>query len=583
MFSKELAIPYHNLEWFEYMNTESRLQEGISLHQEGKLDQAELIYQQILQVNPENDEVLNLLGLIAYQIGKYQIATELINQAIDMDSSQSSFFNNLGLVLQKQDRLGEAIQAYRQSLELNPNDADVYSNFGTALKEHGQLEEAIDAYNTAIEIQSDHKEVYYNLGIALKKQGQLEEAIQVYYKAIDITPNNTKIYNNLGNIYQEQDRLEDAVYMYQKAIKIQPRADIYNNLGIALKEQGQLEEAIQVYYKAIEIQPQFANAQNNIGLILFLQGDFKNGWQQYQWRWKCDDFPSENRPFHQPSWNGSNPSAKTILVWAEQGIGDEIMFASMLNDLRQSNANIMVECEQRLISLFQRSFPDIQFFCRTNPPDQQLLNSNIDYQISMGSLGQWLRTDLDSFKQGQSYYLTACPDKTAELRNKYQQLANGRKLVGISWKSTDISQRRAKSKSTSLEYWASVLSQPNCYFINLQYGDVATEVTKFESDTNLKVYQDKEIDPLVNLDGFAAQISALDLVISTSNTTVHMAGALGKRVWTLLPHIPDWRWTLDREEALWYPAMRLFRQSSIGDWQDVFKRVSHTLSQSGMV
>jgi len=583
MFSKELAIPYHNLEWFEYMNTESRLQEGISLHQEGKLDQAELIYQQILQVNPENDEVLNLLGLIAYQIGKYQIATELINQAIDMDSSQSSFFNNLGLVLQKQDRLGEAIQAYRQSLELNPNDADVYSNFGTALKEHGQLEEAIDAYNTAIEIQSDHKEVYYNLGIALKKQGQLEEAIQVYYKAIDITPNNTKIYNNLGNIYQEQDRLEDAVYMYQKAIKIQPRADIYNNLGIALKEQGQLEEAIQVYYKAIEIQPQFANAQNNIGLILFLQGDFKNGWQQYQWRWKCDDFPSENRPFHQPSWNGSNPSAKTILVWAEQGIGDEIMFASMLNDLRQSNANIMVECEQRLISLFQRSFPDIQFFCRTNPPDQQLLNSNIDYQISMGSLGQWLRTDLNSFKQGQSYYLTACPDKTAELRNKYQQLANGRKLVGISWKSTDISQRRAKSKSTSLEYWASVLSQPNCYFINLQYGDVATEVTKFESDTNLKVYQDKEIDPLVNLDGFAAQISALDLVISTSNTTVHMAGALGKRVWTLLPHIPDWRWTLDREEALWYPAMRLFRQSSIGDWQDVFKRVSHTLSQSGMV
>ena len=259
------------------------------------------------------------------------------------------------------------------------------------------------------------------------------------------------------------------------------------------------------------------------------------------------------------------------------------MFASMLNDLRQSNANIMVECEQRLISLFQRSFPDIRFFCRTNPPDQQLLNPNIDYQISMGSLGQWLRTDLDSFKQGQSYYLTACPDKTAELRNKYQQLASGRKLVGISWKSTDISQRRAKSKSTSLEYWASVLSQPNCHFINLQYGDIETEVAKFESDTNLKVYQDKEIDPLVNLDGFAAQISALDLVISTSNTTVHMAGALGKRVWTLLPHIPDWRWTLDREDALWYPAMRLFRQSSIGDWQDVFKRVSHALSQSGMV
>ena len=378
--------------------------------------------------------------------------------------------------------------------------------------------------------------------------------------------------------------MELAIDAYNKAIEFNPHnAETYNNLGTVLQDKGNLESAIATYRKALEIDPDDQHAHLNISMLHLLQGDFKNGWQQYQWRWKYEKFPSEYRDFPQLFWSGENLSGKTILVWAEQGIGDEIMFASMLNDLRQSNTNIMVECEQRLISLFQRSFPDIQFFCRTNPPDQQLLNPNIDYQISMGSLGQWLRTDLDSFKPGQSYYLTACPDKTAELRNKYQQLANGRKLVGISWKSTDISQRRAKSKSTSLESWAPVLSQPNCYFINLQYGDVETEVAKLESNTNLKVYQDQEIDPLVNLDGFAAQISALDLVISTSNTTVHMAGALGKRVWTLLPHIPDWRWTLDREEALWYPVMRLFRQSSIGDWQDVFKRVSHDLSQSGTV
>jgi len=313
-------------------------------------------------------------------------------------------------------------------------------------------------------------------------------------------------------------------------------------------------------------------------LIRFLQGDFKTGWQQYQWRWQCDDFPSENRPFPQPYWKGTSLSGKTILVWAEQGIGDEIMFAGMLNDLQQSNTNIMVECEHRLIPLFQRSFPNIQFFGRTNSPDPQLLVPSIDYQISMGSLGQWLRPDVESFRQNNPYYLTACPNKTTEIKSKYQQLANGKRLVGISWKSTHISQRRAKSKSTFLKHWIPVLSQPDCYFINLQYGDTEEELTQLELDAGLKIYQDLEIDPLVNLDDFSAQISALDLVISTSNTTVHMAGALGKDVWTLLPHIPDWRWTLEMEESLWYPKMRLFRQIRIGDWEDVFQRVSYSLS-----
>ena len=527
------------------------MQKGISFHQKGELKQAEQLYQQVLQDQPQNANAYHLLGIIAYQVGRHNVAIDLINQAIGIDNRQPVFFGNLGNILQGQKRQEEAIQAYQHAIELNP----------------------------------ENEEIQNDLGNALTELGHFQQAVHAYHKVVKITPNNPNAYYNLGNTFRELSQLQQAIEAYGKALTLNPNdAEIYNNLGAALQASGQLHQAARTYHQAIEkLQGECERAHYNLGTLQLLMGDFKNGWQQYQWRWKCDDFPSENRPFHQPLWNGSNLSGKTILVWAEQGIGDEIMFASMLNDLRQSNTNIMVECEQRLISLFQRSFPDIQFFCRTNPPDQQLLNPNIDYQISMGSLGQWLRTDLDSFKPGQSYYLTACPDKTAELRNKYQQLANGRKLVGISWKSTDISQRRAKSKSTSLESWAPVLSQPNCYFINLQYGDVETEVAKFESNTSLKIYQDQEIDPLVNLDGFAAQISALDLVISTSNTTVHMAGALGKRVWTLLPHIPDWRWTLDREEALWYPVMRLFRQSSIGDWQEVFKRVSHALSQSGTV
>ena len=207
------------------------------------------------------------------------------------------------------------------------------------------------------------------------------------------------------------------------------------------------------------------------------------------------------------------------------------------------------------------------------------MDKNIDYQIPMGSLGQWLRTSEDSFKESKQTYLTACADKSAKIRERYQKLADGKLLVGISWKSTGINQRQALLKSTILEDWTSVLLQQDCYFINLQYGDVTEELEQFHLQTNLMIYQDEEIDSLRNLDDFAAQTSALDLVISTSNTTVHMAGALGKQVWTLLPYIPDWRWMLDREDTPWYPSMRLFRQNETGDWSGVFSQVRSELEQ----
>ena len=197
----------------------------------------------------------------------------------------------------------------------------------------------------------------------------------------------------------------------------------------------------------------------------------------------------------------------------------------------------------------------------------------------MGSLGQWLRTNEDSFKQSKQPYLTACTNRSAKIKTRYQKLAAGKLLVGISWKSTGINQRRALLKSTMLEDWTSILSQQDCCFINLQYGDVKEELEQFQQQTDLIIYQDEEIDSLRDLDDFAAQISALDLVISTSNTTVHMAGALGKQVWTLLPYIPDWRWMLEREDTPWYPSMRLFRQSETGDWSGIFAQVRLELEQ----
>ena len=591
------------------VDVERDLQRAIGFHQTGKLQQAELICQQILQIHPQHFTALHLLGVIAYQVENFEIAVDLIQQAVKVDPNQSSCFFSLGLTLKKQGRLGEAINAYYKVLEIEPKNADAYNNLGNILGLSGQLEEAVDTYRKALEINPDDIRTYNNLSVVFQKQGKLAEAIDTYYKILEIDPTDVGVCRSLGMLLTEQGKLEEAIEAYYKVLEIDSTdAGIYNNLGILLKEQGKFKEAIDAYCKALEIFPGYADAYNNLGNVLQLQGNFEDaavvykkaleinsqfseahknlgmlllltgelehGWEKYEWRWKCHDFPSENRNFPQPLWDGTGLSDKSVLVWTEQGVGDEIMFANMLDTLSWMADEIITECEERLVPLFQRSFPKIQFVSREQKPNPILLDKDIDYQVPIGSLAQWLRKTESQFPKKGSY-LSASSEKVSQLRDKYKRLTDDRFLVGISWKS--INHGIEKEKSTILENWTPILSQPDCFFVNLQYGDIKQEIGEYYSSTGILIYTDQEINPLTNLDDFAAQISALDLVISISNTTVHISGALGKKVWTLLPYVPDWRWMLKREDTPWYPTMKLFRQSQMNDWRDVFQRVSLAL------
>ena len=658
-------------------NIEKDLQRAIDLHQTGKLQQAELIYQQILQTHPQHSTALHLLGVIAYQSDNLAMAIGLIEQATKIDPNQPSGFFSLGLALKKQGRLKDAINAYykvleiepknanaynnlgnilgllgkleqavgayQQALEINPSDIRTYNNLSMALQKQGKLTEAIDTYYKILEIDSTNAGIHRNLGILLTEQGKLEEAINAYYqvlkidstdaktynnlgillkeqgkfkeavdaycKALKIFPNYADTYNNLGNVFQLQGNFEDAEIVYKKALELNPNdarthnnlgvanqkqkkfkeagdayckalkifpnyADAYNNLVNVLLLQGDFEGAMVAYEKALGINSQFSEAHKNLGMLMLLNGEFELGWKKYEWRWKCHDFPSENRNFPQLSLDGTDLSNKSILIWTEQGIGDEIMFANMLETLSWMTDKITVECEERLVPLFQRSFPKMQFVSREQKPNPILLDRQIDYQVPIGSLAQWLRKNESQFPNKGSYLL-ASSEKASQLREKYENLTDGRFLVGISWKS--INHSIEKEKNTILENWTPILSQKDCFFINLQYGNTEQEIRKYCSSTGTLIYTDQEINPLKNLDDFAAQISALDLVISISNTTVHMSGALGKKVWTLLPYVPDWRWMLKREDTPWYPNMKLFRQSQMHDWRDVFQRVSLSL------
>ncbi len=270
-----------------------------------------------------------------------------------------------------------------------------------------------------------------------------------------------------------------------------------------------------------------------------------------------------------------------MLIYSEQGIGDEVMFASCIPEIIERAGACLIECEPRLLRLFARSFPKARCFPRTALTDPSLLQNLPDFelQIASGSVPRCLRRSFDTFPTHPGYLVPAA-DQVAEWRKRYEQLGSGL-VVGISWKGgADAGTRRRRS--TTLGQWASLFRLPGVAFVNLQYGDCRAEIDRFEREFGTKLHHWDVANPLADLDGFAAQIAALDLVISADNSTVHMAGALDTPVWTLLPYSCDWRWFTDRDESPWYPSMRLFRQASFremaeSNWNDVFARVSLAL------
>jgi len=309
-----------------------------------------------------------------------------------------------------------------------------------------------------------------------------------------------------------------------------------------------------------------------------LKGDLAAGWDEYDWRFQEENVPDR---FRQPIWDGSDLRDCTLLVYGEQGVGDEIMFASCIGDLLQGVGGCIVECDPRLVPLFARSFPGAQvvpgpresgvFVRHPLPP--------FDVRIPMGSVPRYTRRTLDSFPNARGFLV---PD--ADMKRKWQarlaETGEGLK-VGISWrggrKRTTIEKR-----TTTLDEWLCLFGVPNVCFVNLQYGDCGEELSHLQQQHGVHVHDWDDADPLTDLDSFAAQVAALDLVISADNSTVHMAGAVGVPVWTLLPFSPDWRWMLDRSDTPWYPSMRLFRQRNQGNWNTVLREVADALAKQAV-
>lgn len=524
------------------MNINKTIKLALEYHRAGNLQQAASLCRKILKKQPRNADIFHMLGLISNQQG-------------DFDA---------------------AIRYTKKAIHLKPNDFEAYITQGNALKAKGELDAAMTCYQKALQLNPRFILAYNNLGTIYRDKKQFDAAVTCYQQALQINPNYSSAYYNLGNVYNEKEQVDKAIECYQKALKINPTySNAFNMLGRIFYEKGQVDNAISYYQQALQVNPLNAEAHWNKALALLLNSNFKEGWRGYEWRWKTEDFQYGPRNFTQPAWDGSSLQSKTLFIYAEQGVGDEIMFASCFPDIINQAGSCIIECDKRLIPLFSRSFSGTIFIERINKLyDLQSVSTQFDVITAMGRLPLFLRSSLTQFAKRKSYLI---PDSLQADKwiNRFKQLGEGLK-VGVSWRGGNKPHVK-KTRSTKLEQWKALFSIEGVNFINLQYGDCQDELMEVKQTLGITIHDWKDANPLKDLDNFAAQISALDLVISIDNATVHMAGALGIPIWTLLPFVPDWRWMLNREDSPWYPTMRLFRQPSLGDWQSVTEKVKNEL------
>jgi tetratricopeptide (TPR) repeat protein len=548
--------------------SQAKLQQALLFQQKGFLPQAKTFYEEAIQLDPTNFEALHNLGLLMFESGNNQKAFELMLLAIESNPQNPDLFNNLGIVLESLQEFNAALASYDASIALKPDSAETHSNRGNALKTLQQWEAAIAGYNQAIALKPDFWQAISNRGLALQKLGQLEAAIASYQQAISINPNVAEIYSNLGNALEELQQFDDALFNHNQAIALKPdHVDAYVNRGNTYMTLHDWNQAKTNYNQAIAIKPDHADAHWNYALLLLLRADFENGWLEYEWRFKKTNFSNQLPITHHRRWKPGSMTPR-LLIWAEQGLNSHIFFGSLLSEISKFAGQLLVTIDEQLIPLFARTMPEISFIPNTQTIDDELF----DAYLPLGSLGRYLRSSADSFKNTPSAYLAADKTQTENLR---QQLhTEGAFFIGIAWQ--NLHDQTHLPESLNVTDLITALNHPNIKLVSLQPIS-AEDIANLKAVTGVDLLPCPITHSQDNLDSLAALIEACDLVVSTDNTIAHLAGALHKATWVLLPFTPEWRWQLNRTDSPWYPSLQLYRQNGRNDWQSALNQITADL------
>lgn len=539
---------------------EKKLTNAMACLQKGEVKQASKECHAILKLVPEQCDALHFLALAEKQKTNYPLAIKYFERAIASNPGQAGYYYNMAVVLQEMGLNEQAKTAYFKTLDMQPSKAEAFDNLGVLYQQSGDYELAANAHLKALEISPQLDSAYNNLGEVFRKMGQIDNALSSYQKALELRPNQASTLCNLGNVYKEQGEMTLAMECLLKAVEQDP-SFLHDSHNIDNQQDNRH------IHKPDFTKSQYSEAHWNLALALLLQDRYQEGWPEYEWGFAQGERTVQNYPY--PAWDGEDLNDKTLLILAEQGIGDEIMFASCITDVINKAKNCIIECDARLAPIFKRSFPDASILPRDKSKESNDLDGypEVDCQIPMGSLPRHFRKKLADFPRQQAY-LRADGSLLQQWRDRLAALGDGVK-IGISWRGGNKPETQLK-RSTRLEQWQEMFAIEGVHFINLQYGDCAEELRDITDKLGVTIHDWDDVDPLKDMDGFLAQVAALDLVITIDNSTAHVAGALGTPVWTLLPYIPDWRWRLDSQDTPWYASMTLLRQTRLRDWESVF-------------
>ncbi|MEI7775674.1 MAG: tetratricopeptide repeat-containing glycosyltransferase family protein, partial [Verrucomicrobiota bacterium] len=491
---------------------------------------------------------------------QWQESLDLVLRALQLDDKNVRCLCAAGEAYQNCDRLHEAFQCFFKATEIAPDDALAWSGMGYVLLRNNKGTEALTCLQKALSIAPANPDIMNRLGLAFLKLKNERNAVACFLNSLKQKPDFHQAWCNLAVAWRSSNEIQMAIKACERALKIQPRDPAnWTNLGVLYQEQNNIEEALFAYRKAISIDDGFHLAHVNEGIALLLKGDMLDGWAKYEYRWRTPEIQNQ-RQMKIPLWRGTEPlSGKTILLHADQGFGDTIQCLRFVPLLAKMGAIVHLEVNSVLVDIAR------QVQGLTSAVSLGEAGQSFDFQCPFLSLPRAFISSLESIPRDVPYLQ---PSLKAFHEWKSFEACPGKLRVALVWRGNP-KHENDKNRSFSLEAFKPLLALEKCEFINLQWGLNADEEILFS-----KVPHFRNVMPAIStFDDTAAVMGHVDLVITVDSAVAHLAGALGKRVWVLLPFAPDWRWLLNRIDSPWYPTARLFRQPRPGDWGSVVQEV----------
>jgi tetratricopeptide (TPR) repeat protein len=539
---------------------------GVALARLGRHAEALASYERALALQPDRPELLARRGHALYALRRHAEAFACYRRVLELRPESASAHHDLGVTLHALERDAEALASHDRAVELQPDFAAAWNDRGIALDALERHEEAVASYDRALAIQPDLAAAHNNRSNALLALDLPEEAVAGYERTLAVAPDLVEAHTNRGIALHRLNRLEEALASYGRALELRPdHVDAFDNQGATLYRLNRRREAVDSYSRALALRPDDAEAHWHRGMIRLSLGEWGEGWRGYEWRWRAKTFTSPRRGFAQPQWGGEDLGGRRVLLHGEQGLGDTLQFARFVPHVAARGGRVLLEVQEPVAGLLAGLPGSERVLARNQPlPD-------FDLHCPLLSLPMALGTTLENLP-AEVPYLAAPGPRALRWRERLGETARPR--IGLVWAGSR-DHRNDHNRSMPLETLLPLAALNDVELVSLQ-----KELRESDRETLLA----SRIQPLgEELDDFedtAAVVGLLDLVIAVDTAVAHLAGALARPVWILLPFSPDWRWMLDREDTPWYPTARLFRQTRPGDWSGLVERVAEALGEA---